>query len=114
MTVQESVASVRDNTPGHKPPAIVLSPADNVAVCRRNVHAGEILLMEGEEAVACTDVALGHKVARRFIPQGAEVFKYGMSIGSATADVQPGEWVHLHNLRSNYISTHTRQTEARS
>ncbi len=93
--------------------ALVLSPADNVAVCRRNVHAGERLELGSESVVACADVALGHKIARRFIPSGAEVIKYGMSIGSTTMDVQPGEWVHLHNLRSNYISTHTRETGAR-
>lgn len=98
----------------HEPAAIVLSPADNVAVTRRNVRAGEVLTMEGDEVVACSDVPLGHKIARRFIPSGAEVVKYGMAIGSATADVQPGEWVHLHNLKSNYISTHTRDARARS
>ncbi len=96
------------------PSIIVLSPADNVAICRRNVVAGEPLAMEGDTAVAQSDVSIGHKIARRFIPQGAEVIKYGMSIGAATADVQPGEWVHLHNLRSNYISTHMRDSELRS
>ena len=94
--------------------AFVLSPADNVAVCRRNVRAGERLELGNEPVVARVDVPLGHKIARRFIPSGAEVIKYGMSIGSTTKDVQPGEWVHLHNLRSNYISTHTRDTGARS
>jgi (2R)-sulfolactate sulfo-lyase subunit alpha len=88
-------------------PVIVLSPADNVAVCRRNVSAGEPLTMDGDAAVARADVALGHKIARRFIPRGAEVIKYGMAIGLATADVQPGEWVHLHNLSSNYVAIHT-------
>lgn len=95
-------------------PVIVLSPADNVAVCRCNVRAGTVLAMDGDNAIAQSDMAIGHKVARRFIPRGADVIKYGMSIGSATADVRPGEWVHLHNLASNYISTHTRDAGARS
>jgi len=114
MIVNETHSSGGDRPTDARSPAVVLFPTDNVAVCRRNVSAGEVLSMDGEQAVARSDVALGHKVARRFIPKGAEVFKYGMSIGSATMDVQPGEWVHLHNLKSNYISTHTRQTEARS
>jgi len=91
---------------------IVLSPLDNVAVCRRNVAAGEPLSMDGESAVAACDLLIGHKVARRAIPCGADVFKYGVSIGSATTDIAPGDWVHLHNLRSNYISTHTRTSQA--
>lgn len=95
-------------------PVIVLSPGDNVAICRRNILAGEPLAMDGDTAIARSDVPIGHKVARRFIPSGGAVVKYGMSIGSATADVQPGEWVHLHNLESNYISTHMRDSEARS
>lgn len=88
---------------------IMLHPADNVVVCRRNVSAGEALPIDGDVVIACVDVTLGHKIARRFIPQGAVVVKYGMPIGSATADILPGEWVHMHNLKSDYISSHTRE-----
>ncbi|RIA46830.1 SAF domain-containing protein [Hephaestia caeni] len=89
-------------------PVIVLDTADNVAVCRRNVATGEALAMDGDVVAARADMPLGHKVARAFIPAGALVVKYGMPIGSATADIEPGDWVHLHNMRSNYISSHTR------
>ncbi|HWK37056.1 UxaA family hydrolase [Sphingomonas sp.] len=92
--------------------AIVLAPADNVAVCRRNVAAGEPLAIEAAPTVVAREnLALGHKVAFRFIPSGATVVKYGMAIGSATADIPPGAWVHLHNMRSNYISSHTRASK---
>src|SRR3546814_7112841 len=60
--------------------------------------------MDGDVVAARADMPLGHKVARAFIPAGALVVKYGMPIGSATADIEPGDWVHLHNMRSNYIS----------
>lgn len=89
---------------------IVLHPADNVAVCRRNVAAGEELSVDGELIVARGDVALGHKIARRFIPAGAEVIKYGIAIGLATEDVNAGDWVHRHNLKSNYIPSHVRDS----
>lgn len=46
-------------------------------------------------------VPAGHKVARRAIPQGELVIKYGEAIGRATRDIQAGEWVHSHNLRSH-------------
>lgn len=95
-------------------PAIVLAPLDNVAICRRNVIAGEMLIIEGDAIVARSDVPLGHKIARLVIELDGAVVKYGMTIGVATAAIAPGEWVHLHNLSSNYISTHTRDTEARS
>jgi altronate dehydratase small subunit len=92
-------------------PVLVLHPSDNVVVCRRNVARGETLPVGNGSGfvIADADVALGHKIARRFIPMGALVIKYGMSIGSTIADVRPGEWVHMHNLKSDYIPSHTRE-----
>jgi hypothetical protein len=34
------------------------------------------------------------------------VLKYGVSIGSATADISLGEHVHLHNIKSDYTPTY--------
>ncbi|MFC4845943.1 UxaA family hydrolase [Hephaestia sp. GCM10023244] len=93
---------------------IVLSPTDNVAVCRRNVAKGETLAIEGGALVARGDVPLGHKVACRRIARGAAVIKYGMTIGTATADIETGDWVHLHNLQSNYIATRLRTAKVSS
>jgi hypothetical protein len=90
--------------------ALVLHPEDNVVVCRRDVHAGERLSLDGETMTVPSDVPLGHKIARRPIPFGAPVVKYGMAIGSATTDIQVGEWVHMHNLKSDYIASHTRDS----
>ncbi len=87
---------------------ILLDVKDNVAVCRRPVAAGESLEIEGRRFAAAADVDLGHKIACAPIRPGAEIVKYGMSIGSATAPIAPGDWVHVHNMRSNYIETHAR------
>jgi len=92
---------------------LVLHPEDNVVVCRRNVRAGEKLVIGSEVLTAVSDVALGHKIARRLIPRNSPVIKYGMSIGSSTSEIQPGEWVHLHNIRSDYIVSHTRDSRER-
>lgn len=43
-------------------------------------------------------IPFGHKAALRAIPRGGAVRKYGVVIGHATADIQPGEHVHVHNL----------------
>ncbi|MCZ2077702.1 MAG: UxaA family hydrolase [Bryobacterales bacterium] len=43
---------------------------------------------------------LAHKVALREITAGGRVIKFGVAIGIATKDILPGEWVHLHNCRS--------------
>lgn len=93
---------------------IVLAAADNVAVCRRNIAGGEVLDIDGRVLVARSDLQLGHKVARSFISTGTTIVKYGMPIGSATADIECGDWVHLHNMQSNYFSTHTRALKVKA
>jgi hypothetical protein len=85
---------------------ILLNSKDNVAVCRRPVTAGERLDLEGRGFSAASNVDIGHKIACEPIAAGADIVKYGMAIGSATAPIAPGEWVHVHNMRSNYIETH--------
>jgi altronate dehydratase small subunit len=40
-------------------------------------------------------------MALRLIQKGGTVLKYGLSIGSATQDIQPGQHVHIQNVESN-------------
>lgn len=102
-----------DGPQGRETAVLLLNAEDNVVVCRRDVQAGERLVVEGDVLVARCDVALGHKIARRLIHRGGPVVKYGMSIGSSTAEIQPGDWVHLHNMKSDYIQSHTRDSASR-
>lgn len=71
------------------------------------------MVIDGDVLTARSDVALGHKIARRLIRQGTPVIKYGMTIGSTTCEILPGDWVHLHNMKSDYIATHTRDATER-
>ena len=91
---------------------ILLHPADNVVVCNAPIGAGERLAAGGEELRSKQDIGVGHKLARRPIAAGETVLKYGAPIGSATRAITPGEWVHMHNMKSDYIPTHDRQTVA--
>lgn len=52
------------------------------------------------EIAACEKIALGHKVALASINKGQAVTKFGVVIGIAARQIKPGEWVHLHNCRS--------------
>lgn len=87
---------------------ILLDPRDNVVVCCRLVRAGERLGVEDVELVVEQDIDLGHKLALVPLQAGDKVSKYGMPIGSMTAPVAAGGWVHMHNMKSDYISAHTR------
>ncbi|VBB05392.1 d-galactarate dehydratase / altronate hydrolase c terminus [Lucifera butyrica] len=74
---------------------------DNVAVAIREIQPGERLSTPAGEVVALQAVDKGHKVAIRSIKQGENVIKYGFPIGHAVTDIAAGEWIHVHNLKTN-------------
>jgi hypothetical protein len=88
---------------------ILLHPDDNVLVLSAPVHAGQALNVDGRPVTADADVGVGHKLARHALAIGDKVLKYGAPIGSITAPVAAGGHVHLHNMKSDYIASHTRQ-----
>lgn len=90
------------------PRLLRLHPADNVLTVIRTLEAGERLNVDGAETLVATRLALGHKVAACAISVGGKIVKYGAPIGSATCDIAPGEHVHTHNLRSDYLPTFAR------
>lgn len=85
------------------PTLVRLSDRDNVAVAVRAIAAGETVDLEGRAVHAAEPIPAGHKIALARIPCGQKVLKYGLPIGSATADIAPGQHVHTHNLRSDYL-----------
>ncbi|WP_044559041.1 UxaA family hydrolase [Azospirillum sp. B4] len=90
-------------------PLILLHPDDNVLVVRAAIRAGDALDIDGIPITAAQDVTVGHKLARRALAAGDKVLKYGAPIGSMTAAVAVGGHVHMHNMKSDYIASHTRQ-----
>ncbi|TMI88569.1 MAG: D-galactarate dehydratase [Bacillati bacterium ANGP1] len=56
---------------------------------------------ETVRVVAETLIPFGHKIAVAAMAAGAPVIKYGEVIGVATAEIRPGQHVHVHNVRSD-------------
>lgn len=52
------------------------------------------------ELEAKGDVPIGHKIALGDLKLGATATKYGEDIGKFTADVEQGDHVHVHNLKT--------------
>ena len=90
------------------PRLLRLSPDDNVAAVTTTIEAGESIVIDGRPVAATDRVPTGHKLALVPIAAGGRVIKYGAAIGSATRDIRPGEYVHTHNLKSDYLPTYTR------
>ncbi|HEY5911993.1 MAG TPA: altronate dehydratase family protein [Verrucomicrobiae bacterium] len=78
--------------------ALVLNPADNVAVLKKPAQTGDLLTSPSRTVPIAQDIPAGHKIALTEISEGASVCKYGQLIGVAAAAISPGEHVHTHNL----------------
>jgi altronate hydrolase len=82
-----------------------IHPDDNVGVAVAPFEAGETFTVEGVALTATVPLPAGHKVALVPIAAGEAVIKYGFPIGSATADIAAGEWIHSHNLATRLSGT---------
>lgn len=84
--------------------AVILSPKDNVATALADLQAGDNLeLKTGEKDLTIkltNPVPFGHKFSLASIASGSPIIKYGEVMGTATADIQPGDYVHVHNVVS--------------
>jgi len=90
-------------------PFILLHPDDNVLVCRARAEAGQTVVIDGEAVALPAAVDVGHKIARRALKAGDKILKYGAPIGSMVVAAARGEHVHMHNMKSDYIKSHTRE-----
>jgi altronate hydrolase len=79
-------------------PLVPLAGVDDVGLVWQDVERGAPLRVAGVGFAALDDIPAGHKVAVRPIEAGAQVKKYGETIGIATRDIPVGAHVHLHNL----------------
>ena len=79
---------------------VKINQNDNVAVALRPLNKGEVLQTAETAVTLMEDIPQGHKFALREIKSGEEVVKYGCRIGFAKEDIQPGQWVHVHNVKT--------------
>lgn len=76
------------------PRSILLHSTDNTAVAVDSIAPGARV----RGVVAKARIHKGHKIALAPIAVGAPVLKFGQIIGFATQAIEPGEWVHEHNV----------------
>jgi len=94
--------------PNTDPRLLRLHAGDNVAAAKCDLAAGESVTIGGERIELTQAVPTGHKIALVPIAPGEKVLKYGAPIGSATQAIRPAEYVHTHNVKSDYLPTYDR------
>ena len=82
--------------------ALMLSQKDNVATLLDDAAAGtEVLIRLGDDTRTVTareNISFGFKIAVSDVARGADIIKYGETIGIASSDIKRGDMVHVHNL----------------
>lgn len=87
--------------------ALKIMPCDSVATVLEDVREGNVIKVKDKagntyEITALANIPFGHKIATSALNVGDEVLKYGESLGIATMPVVIGDYVHTHNLESQY------------
>jgi (2R)-sulfolactate sulfo-lyase subunit alpha len=94
----------KGNMQTHK--ALAHKRGDDVAVAVAAITAGEEIVIvylddDGEQTIrAQADVPYGHKVALQKLAVGAPVTEYSTQVGVTRAAIEPGDYVHTHNVKT--------------
>ncbi|MCB1716269.1 MAG: UxaA family hydrolase [Candidatus Competibacteraceae bacterium] len=91
----------------HDSRILVLHSDDNIAVAACELAAGTQVQIGAASLTVRERIDVGHKFALRMIQPGEKIMKYRAPIGSATRLIQAGEYVHTHNMQSDYLPTYT-------
>lgn len=76
-----------------------IDPSDNVIVALKDLAAGEELQVEGGRLKVEESIPAKHKFYLTDLPQGGEVYMYGVLVGKTTRPVKRGGLMSTANLR---------------
>ncbi len=80
---------------------IQLHENDNVVVALKDLNAGQVISIKGNDILLKEVIKKGHKIAIKNMDVSNHVIKYGSPIGHATIEISAGEQVHTHNMKTN-------------
>src|SRR5690242_10754373 len=79
--------------------AVVVNPADNVAVAKRAIARGTSVLLDGQTITLSGDVASGHRFATKDIAPGVWARQYNQPFGKSLG-ILVGDPINNDNLDS--------------
>ncbi len=74
---------------------------DNVVVALSSLSADDTIVFNNKEITVHNNIPRGHKLALEKIKKGNKVIKYGHEIGITIRNIEKGDWVHTHNLKTD-------------
>ena len=80
-----------------------MHPKDNCATSLMSLAENEVIELLDRKIKLSQPISSGHKFALIEIKKGENVIKYGEIIGIATDDINIGDWIHIHNIKSHYL-----------
>lgn len=80
---------------------IRINPKDNVVVALKNLKKDTVVDLDNTKIKLKNNIENGHKIAVKPILVEENIIKYGFVIGKAVCDIEPGEFVHYHNMKTN-------------
>ncbi len=86
------------------PDVILLHERDNLCVAARGLNTGATVSAAARTIEVATAVPQGHKIALASIAIGEPAVKFGQIIGFASSPIEPGEWIHTHNLSAGQFA----------
>ncbi|MGE4484247.1 MAG: UxaA family hydrolase [Oscillospiraceae bacterium] len=83
--------------------SVHIEDTDSCVIVTADIKKGEKVTFSCfgkiKSVIAKSDVPAYHKVAVVKVKAGDFVYKYGEKIGRAETDIEPGDYVHTHNLK---------------
>lgn len=80
---------------------IKINQRDNVAVALTDLTKNTKIDIDENCIILKQNISRGHKFALKPIKKDENIIKYGSPIGHALNDIQSGEHVHVHNIKTN-------------
>lgn len=78
-----------------------INEQDNVVVALKDLNESDVIEVDGKKTTLKEPVKRGHKIAICNIKEDENINKYGFPIGHATKNIEEGQWVHSHNVKTN-------------
>jgi hypothetical protein len=82
---------------------IIIDSKDNCATALEDIPQDTNMHISSKVIKINQNIPFGHKFALKKIEKDTYVTKYGENIGIATEEINEGDWIHTHNIKTSSL-----------